>query len=319
MNYLSCEKYRELCSRAFDPKDPEPPESGIIFVHMESFGEFIEVCNKTNNKYVAVTAKTDYGLAYQSEHPVWKDMRKWVESLLHMDESVIDFREFNSRSLVIPPRCVVENCSPDDRYSIKCDSHTHMTFDYIPANVHHWFMSNSMVEHPKITCLPFGMHPGVENILANVDANNDKDKWVYVNFQTYTLDRFFIKGYLSSRKDDFKDWMTFAEQANKPLEHYLQDISEHKFTLCPNGNGVDCYRTWEALYLGSIPIVERSATSGFFRDLPIVEIDDIGQLNMEFLQEKYAEIKSRNDWNYEKLDLNFWKTRIEEIENEVNY
>ena len=52
MEYLSCEKYRDLCPRAFDPKDPNPPESGLIFVHMESLYEFIEICKQTNNMCV---------------------------------------------------------------------------------------------------------------------------------------------------------------------------------------------------------------------------------------------------------------------------
>ena len=176
-----------------------------------------------------------------------------------------------------------------------------------------------MTEHPKVTCIPFGMHPGVEDTLKNIDKDVEKEGWLYVNFQTYTLDRFFAKGYLDSRKDQYKDWMTFVELADKPLDQYLKDIARHRFTLCPNGNGVDCYRTWEALYLGSIPILEKSTTSGFFNDLPIVEIEDMGELTLEFLQERYAEINSRNDWNYEKLDLAYWKTNIEELLNEINY
>ena len=50
-----------------------------------------------------------------------------------------------------------------------------------------------------------------------------------------------------------------------------------------------------------------------------MEIEDIGELTLEFLQERYADINSRNDWNYEKLDLAYWKTNIEELLNEVNY
>lgn len=38
---------------------------------------------------------------------------------------------------------------------------------------------------------------------------------------------------------------------------YRKLLSDSKFVLSPPGNGPDCHRTWEALYLGSIPIVKK--------------------------------------------------------------
>lgn len=40
---------------------------------------------------------------------------------------------------------------------------------------------------------------------------------------------------------------------------YLRDIRECGLVICPRGNGMDTHRLWEALYLGSIPIVLRSS------------------------------------------------------------
>jgi len=39
------------------------------------------------------------------------------------------------------------------------------------------------------------------------------------------------------------------------IENYLATLSRSKFVLSPMGNGLDCHRTWEALYAGSIPVV----------------------------------------------------------------
>jgi hypothetical protein len=36
---------------------------------------------------------------------------------------------------------------------------------------------------------------------------------------------------------------------------YRNLVSNSKFVLSPPGNGPDCHRTWEAIYLGAIPIV----------------------------------------------------------------
>ena len=41
---------------------------------------------------------------------------------------------------------------------------------------------------------------------------------------------------------------------NKPYEQYLQELINYKYAICPIGNGFDCHRTWECIYLGIIPI-----------------------------------------------------------------
>ncbi len=50
------------------------------------------------------------------------------------------------------------------------------------------------------------------------------------------------------------------------------------FVLSLAGNGLDCHRTWEALYLGSIVIVKRSSLDPLYAGLPVAIIDDIAEL-----------------------------------------
>lgn len=50
------------------------------------------------------------------------------------------------------------------------------------------------------------------------------------------------------------------------------------FVLSLAGNGLDCHRTWEALYLGSIVIVKRSSLDPLYTDLPVAIVDDIAEL-----------------------------------------
>lgn len=315
--YLQTKKYRSFCGQDFVPDISTPPPSGSIYVQMEDVDKFFKVCEETDNKYVMVSADSDYGLAYQQEHPVWKDLKKWTKNLLYMGKDIIDFETFGYQALTIPPRCLVERCSLEHKYSLKCETHTMLTFPDIPGNIQKWFATNCMVRHPLVDCIPFGVHPGVEEVLATTKIP-EKEKWLYVNFQTYTLSRYFLKQYLYGIAKDNQDWMTFVLQNTKPLEEYLQDIAEHRFTLCPNGNGVDCFRTWEALHLGSIPIVEKNVTTSYFEDLPIVVVEDIERVDLNFLEKKYDEIKSK-DWNKDKLDMNYWKHKIKETQDEIDY
>jgi hypothetical protein len=41
------------------------------------------------------------------------------------------------------------------------------------------------------------------------------------------------------------------------------------------GHGVDCHRTWEALYLGAVPIVQKYGAAMLFKGLPVVELADL--------------------------------------------
>jgi len=53
-------------------------------------------------------------------------------------------------------------------------------------------------------------------------------------------------------------------------EQYRQAVSESLFVLSPPGRGLDCHRTWEAIYLGAVPVVlEGTLPLGLLHDLPI--------------------------------------------------
>jgi hypothetical protein len=51
-----------------------------------------------------------------------------------------------------------------------------------------------------------------------------------------------------------RDWITWLPYPT-PFREYLAAVRSHPFVLCPAGNGLDCHREWEALYLGALPII----------------------------------------------------------------
>jgi len=56
-------------------------------------------------------------------------------------------------------------------------------------------------------------------------------------------------------------------------EQYRQAVSESMFVLSPPGRGLDCHRTWEAIYLGAVPVVpEGTLPPGLLHDLPIYSV-----------------------------------------------
>ena len=78
----------------------------------------------------------------------------------------------------------------------------------------------------------------------------------------------------------------------------------------PPGNGLDCHRTWEALYLGVTPIAKNSVFNNFFESIgiPLFVIKNWNVLKKENLLEK---IKILGSQNYSKpLYFEYWKQII---------
>jgi Exostosin family len=82
------------------------------------------------------------------------------------------------------------------------------------------------------------------------------------------------------------------DSADELMSYYSQ-LASHRFSLSPEGNGVDCYRTWESLYLGAIPIVMVSPTMTTFKDLPILFTEDYSELSEEYLEIQWREMSRR--------------------------
>jgi hypothetical protein len=61
-------------------------------------------------------------------------------------------------------------------------------------------------------------------------------------------------------------------------EQYRQAVSESLFVLSPPGRGLDCHRTWEAIYLGAVPVVlEGALAQSMVSALPILAVGSFEQ------------------------------------------
>jgi len=100
------------------------------------------------------------------------------------------------------------------------------------------------------------------------------------------------------------------------LADYLFDHARSKFVLSPRGNGLDCHRTWEAIYMGSIPIVRTSSLDPMFEKLPVLIINDWKEVTYDFLQKKYDEMSAKN-YQLEKLYIPYWIERLNSFKREA--
>mmetsp|Transcript_39126 Transcript_39126/g.112962 ORF Transcript_39126/g.112962 Transcript_39126/m.112962 type:complete len:480 (+) Transcript_39126:42-1481(+) len=99
--------------------------------------------------------------------------------------------------------------------------------------------------------------------------------------------------------------------------NYWRALGEHMFVAAPTGQGMDTYRLWEALFLGSVPVVESSALDLLYRDLPVIIIESWGSINATSLANWKLEIAQRFGPEpfahvQEKLTMRYWVDLVQQ-------
>ena len=95
-----------------------------------------------------------------------------------------------------------------------------------------------------------------------------------------------------------------------------EEISKYKFGISPVGNGLDCYRTWEYLYLGIIPIVYDIPMNRYFsKEVPMTLVSSYEELTETMLNKEYNRIQNTK-WNWDFLTQDYHEGLIlRDIEN----
>ena len=95
---------------------------------------------------------------------------------------------------------------------------------------------------------------------------------------------------------------------------YLHLLLKHKFVVSPPGKGRDCHRHWEALLVGTSPIVIRErALEITLKGLPVWWVNSYEEVTQMKFERKSVELA--NDWqnaNIRKLYFEWWKEHIHE-------
>lgn len=169
-----------------------------------------------------------------------------------------------------------------------------------------WYGQNMRIISDKTLPIPLGLENQYwkrTNILTiKKNYSNSKEKLLYLNFSLHTN---------PNRSKIMNILLQNGFNKNKKLDwdSYIEDLSRHKFCISPKGNGVDCHRTWECLYLGVIPIVEKSQHMSYFQDLPILFVDSYDNISIEYLNQIYKSFQQKS-FNMDKLSLSYWNRKI---------
>jgi hypothetical protein len=179
------------------------------------------------------------------------------------------------------------------------------------ARVRRWLATNVIVGDPKLIPIPLGVRDpywASHDLLRDVSRQRlSKKKMFHVEFdpEQNPLERYYCL-----------DQTGLALAPAKTWEAYLRDLAQSFFCISPKGRGIDCHRTWEALYLGTVPVVTRSRLTEHHTGLPMIVLDDWCQFrSIRFSAELYNEVCG--EWKSCELEIDRYLGRLD-LEPETN-
>lgn len=99
-----------------------------------------------------------------------------------------------------------------------------------------------------------------------------------------------------------------------PEDEFYREIKAHDFTMALAGCGKDACRQWDAIALGSIPIVSDCIEMRHFEDLPLIFCPkDVNDITEEWLAKQYiARFKST-----ERMRMSYWEDHLNKKKQEI--
>ena len=189
-----------------------------------------------------------------------------------------------------------------------------------------WHAQNLAAGHPKLHALPIGVdyHTMVTQAgfwsLGTASAPAQERTRIDELCTSTPLGERFVAAYCSWQfvlgsvdrvecMERIDKSLCFFEPTRVPRCATWPRQAQCMFVVSPEGVGMDCHRTWEAILLGCIPIVKRNALSSLFSDLPVIVVDDWAQVSRELLLGYAAQFVARS-FDFRLLFREFWMRKI---------
>jgi hypothetical protein len=232
---------------------------------------------------------------------------------------VVDYFELNNDDIIF---CKTDNVlrlfeilkNEDDVKNVKLITHesdyqvNKELFQLKPKCISKWYAINVNYEHTDLIPIPLGLANDYCSITLkfnDIIKEGVPKKLLYINHRVATNieKRKWIYDYFEPNK-----WCSI-DNPNLTLIEYKKKLDEHKFILCPFGNGIDTHRLWESIYHGIIPIVESHIHYKLLEELPAIVVSSFREIDENFLDRKFNEITNRS-FNLNKLYTDWWISSI---------
>ena len=153
-----------------------------------------------------------------------------------------------------------------------------------------------------VTPIPIGLENAWHNKNGRLRYYLDRPaRPVSVDDYDHLVMSSFSVGTNPSRRQPVADLMATSRHSYQGMAwksgEFRDVISRSLFVVSPPGNGADTHRTWEAIYLGAIPVVDKASLASSFTDhLPILAVEsyeEFVEMSDDQLFGTYLELRKR--------------------------
>ena len=192
-----------------------------------------------------------------------------------------------------------ENITPDDK-------------KYVDDKIIHWHAQNlTFLANDKFSPIPIGFenrrylnHGKLKNLNFIKEVATTKRNAILCSFNIHT--NFAVRSSLMELVTSFEN--IEIENSSTPLE-YLTSLKKYKFVLCPQGNGIDTHRIWEALPAKVVPVIIENDFSRNLKNLGIPVLilknwDELDSFTEDYINKTYMKFEHME---FEKfISLKYW-------------
>ena len=163
---------------------------------------------------------------------------------------------------------------------------TQAYFNYIKPFVTKVYAINNICMEPNVYTIPIGFR----DFPFHTSPILQKIKKEIVNKEILLYMNFSINTNYEKRIDCFnnfinKSWVN--NESNIKIEDFYLQVAKSKYTLSPEGTGIDCHRIYESMYFDTIPILKTNGMDDFYKTLPVIIVNNWDEINENELNEKY--------------------------------
>ena len=178
--------------------------------------------------------------------------------------------------------------------------------DLIPENVKAIYGVNAIGFGGKVHPFPYGVQRPIHSFDNRISILRDAileevtpKKLLYINHSEHTN-----IGERGNIREKFINVNYATVDSNVSYDNYCRQIQNHKFMICPQGNGIDCHRNWEVLYLKRVPIMKKIPyLQELYKEYPVLWVDDYLEVTETLLKNNENLYNQSRNFDNNMLDL----------------
>jgi hypothetical protein len=239
-------------------------------------GDFFQSLSQNDKNKSNIIFSTLNNFPKKKDYSEYKN-KTWI---FHNSDEVFDFKSKKKLDFFKPKKCFSQNLVFDKK-----------KYHFLPIGL----------ENSK-----FHNNGDVKDFLKLRKTNFKKKPRILFGFKITNPNRVKIKRNLKKLTitDETKGWNSYF---------YRRILINYMFVVCPEGNGIDTHRMWEALYLKTIPIMKKNMISKFIKkaNIPVLILDkwsDLSKFNEKKLEKLY--ISKKRLFSNKYLFQNYWKKNV---------